>query len=90
MSITNPQGKCWFTTGSANWTGKNIGGANMESNMVVKGGQKLCATFGTLFERFWRNEPGKTYTVDWNTAPYNTHAGMPKWERGEATGLVAW
>jgi hypothetical protein len=90
MSITKEDGRCLITTGSANWTGKNIGGANMESNIVVRGAQKLCDTFNPLFDRFWANEQGKGYTVDWNTAPYNQNAGMEKWTSGERSGLVSW
>ena len=60
--------------GSANITRRNIGGYNLESNILIES-QSL---FGALnearayFEKVWNNESGKTYSTEYNT--YKDHS----------------
>lgn len=99
MTITNDKtGKYVITTGSANWTGKNINGPNMESNVVVRGSANLNKKFNTYFDTFWNNStPGREHTIDFSgtstTGGKYDDPNKPedsKWTKGEASGLVAW
>ena len=97
LSVTNAKrNKYVVLTGSANWTGKNIGGANMESNLLVRGSAELTTSFNELFDAFWSNRDGPTgesriFTLPYDTPPYNQPVDDGrKWLVGEATGLVAW
>jgi hypothetical protein len=82
MSITNPSGQKYeLTTGSCNWTGRNMDGVNMEANVVVSGASKICGRFNKLFDLFWSNDDGNEYSVD-GTA-IGTVASDRKWKRGE-------
>lgn len=95
MSISGPAKNRWqIVTGSANWTGKNIGGANMEANLVVRGGREVNEKFDAQFDVFWANsEPGIEYTIAYDDPRYRYHeqtADDSKWTNGEKSGLVAW
>lgn len=104
MSITGP-GKNQIITGSANWTGKNIGysvdtkhperkgSPNMEANLVVYGSPAINKRFSTIFEILWNNDPlnNRRYSVKFDTEPYNKPVDDgAKWRKGEASGLVSW
>lgn len=73
MSITNTKTqKFQITTGSTNWTGKNMNDINMEANLVVEGSEKLNTKFNTLFERFWSNEGRLMYSLDYKAYDLET------------------
>lgn len=58
MSITNlSAGKFDVLHGSANWTGKNLSGINMEANIHVAGSPKLVTRFNSIFDSFFYNVP---------------------------------
>jgi hypothetical protein len=83
---------CQFTTGSANWTQKNLGGPNLETNVILEGDRAICEAYRLAFERYWSNQNG-TFTVayDDQTRRYDIPADDGrKWLVGEFTGLVAW
>lgn len=99
MSITNAAtGKSEIVTGSGNWTGKNIGGPNMEANLVLKGAPAVTQKFNDQFDAFWVNkpDPGETsveYTIAYNDGRYKYDlqtADDAKWKTGEESGLVSW
>ena len=90
MTITNhATGKYELINGSANWTGKNLNGANMESNLLVKNSISINREFNQLFDRFWNNLDSMLYTIPYE-GKYQKHAGMHKWKNGERFGYVAW
>lgn len=73
MSITNAlTGKFQITTGSTNWTGKNMNDINMEANLVIEGSQKLNGDFNQIFDRLWRNEGKLNYTLDYDAYDLKT------------------
>ena len=60
MSISNPATRKYqITTGSCNWTGRNMAGVNMESNVLLDGAVKPVEDFNVLFDLFWSNSDGK-------------------------------
>ncbi len=76
-------------SGSGNFTRRNLADYNLESNLVLRtdrsdpGLQQMLSRF----ERHWRNEPGRTYSL-----PYADHANESLWlttqyRLMEATGL---
>ncbi len=82
MTISNPaRGTYEMTTGSCNWTGRNMDGVNMESNLVLSGARDACESFNTLFDLFWTNSDGNEYSLDFDT--YGGSASRWKWKRGE-------
>jgi hypothetical protein len=83
MSITNPGKKRYLiTTGSCNWTGRNMDGVNMEANVVVDGAPELNDTFNEYFDLFWSNADGNEYSVGYEAFRDKT-APDKKWRRGE-------
>jgi hypothetical protein len=83
MSITNPaKGKYLLTTGSGNWTGRNLTGVNMESNVLVDGSEKINRTFNDLFDLFWTNRDGRLYSLDYGAFGDKTASDF-KWRIGE-------
>lgn len=92
MSVTNREsGKFDIINGSANWTGKNLKTINMESDVVVKGSEKVVSKYNGVFDNLWTNGDGMHYTIGFDENPeYATHAGMWKWAFGERTGYVSW
>jgi hypothetical protein len=106
MSITNKaQGKFILLHGSANWTGKNLSGINMEANIRVDGSPALVGEFNHLFERFFNNTPVHhdlvtphphsnfadiRYSVAYEHPVYREHSGIGKWLNGEKFGFVSW
>jgi phosphatidylserine/phosphatidylglycerophosphate/cardiolipin synthase-like enzyme len=83
MSITNPQrGKYLLTTGSCNWTGRNMDGINMEANVVVEGSPRIVGQFDQLFDTFWTNGGGIEYSLDYEAFAEDTAANR-KWRMGE-------
>jgi hypothetical protein len=90
MSITNHKtGKYEFTTGSANWTGKNLKGINLEANLAVRNSKKINSDFNRHFDLFRNNSDGMLYTIGYNEK-YNCHSGYHKWLLGETFGYVSW
>ena len=83
MSITNRgTGKALVTTGSCNWTGRNMAGVNMESNLNVDGSRKLSTAFNKNFDLFWTNSDGNEYSLDYSA--FDEPAANWKWHLGEA------
>jgi len=83
MSITHAQGnKYLLTTGSCNWTGRNMDGVNMEANIIVEGSPKVAASFNRYFDRFWSNSDGMEYSLPYEAFKDRTAADW-KWKKGE-------
>ncbi len=92
MSVTNDvTGKHELTTGSANWTRKNLAGINLEANVFVVGAEELNAEFNALFERLWGNtDPGVRYSVAWDDPDldYHEHTGRTRWASAPGRWLL--
>ncbi len=83
MSITNADRNHYIlTTGSCNWTGRNMDGVNMESNLVLRGAQKANGSFNQLFDLFWSNSDGNEYSLPYEAFRDQTR-GDWKWRLGE-------
>lgn len=83
LSIVNPRtGKRLLTTGSCNWTGRNMDGVNMEANIAVDGAEGVTADFNALFDRFWTNADGNEYSLPYDALSDET-APDRKWRLGE-------
>jgi len=82
MTITNASGNKYdLTTGSGNWTGRNLNGVNMEANIMVSGSAKVCRRFNELFDLFWTNGDGNEYSLDYDAI--GDIASDLKWKLGE-------
>lgn len=82
MCITNPDPRRnWLTTGSCNWTGRNMNGVNMEANLVVRGSVGLNQAFNQHFDLLWTNRDGNLYSLDYED--FADHGGYLKWTLGE-------
>jgi len=82
ISITSDDGtKNVLSTGSCNWTGRNLAGVNMEANVVVEGAPEVNAKFNRLFDRFWSNADGNEYSLPYEA--FDATAGAFKWRLGE-------
>lgn len=83
MSIVNPRtGKRQLTTGSCNWTGRNLDGVNMEANIIVDGSEPVVQDFNALFDLFWSNADGNEYSLPYEVFKEQT-APDRKWVLGE-------
>ena len=77
MSITNRKtGKYLLTTGSCNWTGRNMDGVNMEANVVVEGSEKVVAAFNAYFDAFWSNKGAVEYSLPYELFKDQTAADI--------------
>ncbi|UCG39320.1 MAG: hypothetical protein JSV00_03565 [bacterium] len=64
MSITYADGRPGaFTTGSANWTRRNIANLNLEANLLVTGADSVMRDFNAYFDRIWDNADGLSHTL---------------------------
>lgn len=54
-----------FFSGSANWTRRNIGGWNLEANVLIEQALELTAFAETEFDRRWFNTDGLQHTSDY-------------------------
>jgi phosphatidylserine/phosphatidylglycerophosphate/cardiolipin synthase-like enzyme len=83
MSITNRKtGKYVLTTGSCNWTGRNMDGVNMEANVIVEGSERVVGAFNTYFDAFWSNKGAVEYSLPYEVFKDQTAADW-KWTKGE-------
>ncbi len=84
MSITNAKADRYIiTTGSCNWTGRNMAGVNMEANINIEGSRRIVEVFNRLFDLFWTNSDGRLYSESYETHRDATAADW-KWHIGEA------
>ena len=93
MSITNEStDKYVLINGSANWTGKNLDGINMEANLIIQGARRITQEFNNTFDMLFNNqESGITYSLPYEHEVYSQHAGLWKWlTLGETFGFVSW
>ena len=82
MSVTNAHSKKYvLINGSANWTGRNTDGVNMESDIVLKGSSKIVNQFNQFFDLFWSNSDGNEYSLDYSA--FSEAAGKLKWVSGD-------
>jgi phosphatidylserine/phosphatidylglycerophosphate/cardiolipin synthase-like enzyme len=83
MSIANPQtGRYALTTGSCNWTGRNIDGINMEANLLLENARDCVAAFNSRFDLLWSNADGCEYSLPYE-AFQDQIAEDWKWHLGE-------
>ena len=79
MSITDAARSHFIlTTGSCKWTGRNMDGVNMESNLVLRGAQQATGSFNQLFDLFWTDPDGNEYSLPNETYRDQTYADW-KW-----------
>jgi hypothetical protein len=104
MSVTNDAAKKYeIITGSANWSSKNIGSPNMESDLAVRGAKGVVDAYNKIFDGLWSNAGGVEYTIAYDDARFGydkdtaadptTKDGTKAtatWIVGELVGLVAW
>jgi hypothetical protein len=84
MSISNPErGQYLLTTGSCNWTGRNMDGVNMEANIVLSGARAATESFNYYFDLFWSNSDGNMYSLDYAAFGEDQTGGDWKWHIGE-------
>lgn len=57
LRISGPGQEILFL-GSANWTRRNIGNLNLESNLLLSGADDVNAAFDTYFDSIWGNTRG--------------------------------
>jgi len=65
-SITNGKnGKYELICGSANWTRRNIGNFNMETDIYLENASQTVSEYNHLFDSLWTNADGLSYTVNY-------------------------
>lgn len=74
--------------GSANFTGRNIGGYNLEASILAEGDNDFTAwkDAATYFDRLWTNHNGQ-FTVDYGNYEDTTIWKAPLYRMMERTGL---
>jgi phosphatidylserine/phosphatidylglycerophosphate/cardiolipin synthase-like enzyme len=79
----------WFTTGSANFTRRNIGDLNLEANVAVdaRADDAVALQAQRWFEGLWSNAGGMQYTSD--AAEWTDASRLHYWKYRlmEASGL---
>jgi hypothetical protein len=79
----------WFTTGSANFTRRNIGDYNLEANIAVQApsGSGVATQVTGWFESLWNNDGGVEYTDDADVWREDSRLRYWQYRIMEATGL---
>lgn len=68
MSICNRKtGRAFLTTGSCNWTGRNLDGINMELNLFLENATECVNTFNSRFDMLWNQTDGIEYSLPYET-----------------------
>lgn len=75
MVLVKSKGEITMLTGSANLTRRNIGGFNLETNVMVRGDEQNAAlrTAAEYFELMWTSES--------LSVPYEVYAENSRWKR---------
>ena len=89
MVLIRTKDEAQLFVGSANITRRNIGGYNLESNVVVSGakGGKVFIDAQDLFDRVWNNKLGRTYTVSYDAYKDDTVLHTLMYRIMEFTGM---
>lgn len=68
LFVSQSNGIYTMMQGSANFTRRNIGDYNLETNILVESDTEILAMKEALgyFEKVWNNESGKTYSADYD------------------------
>ncbi|HKK19011.1 MAG TPA: phospholipase D-like domain-containing protein, partial [Opitutales bacterium] len=62
LRISGPQQEVLFL-GSANWTRRNIGNLNLESNLLFENAVSMNQAFDNYFNSVWQNEGAHTESL---------------------------
>lgn len=75
--------------GSANFTRRNVGGYNLEEDILVESGEPFTAwrDARTYFDRIWKNKGGLSFTVDYGVYQDTTIWKSPLYRLMERTGM---
>jgi phosphatidylserine/phosphatidylglycerophosphate/cardiolipin synthase-like enzyme len=67
MLIRSGSGHASLLLGSANFTRRNLNDFNLETDALIQAdrNEPLIRQASALFNRVWHNEPGRTYSVDY-------------------------
>ncbi len=88
LMIVSSKGEQSMLLGSANYTRRNIGDYNLESNIYVKGKNVQAIKDGEdYFKRAWTNENDKIYTTEYETFEDTSLLHQFMWRVMETTGL---
>jgi len=83
MSITNSRtGRQLLTTGSCNWTGRNLDGINMEANLMLEDARTCVEAFNSRFDLLWNQSDGCEYSLPYEAFRDQTAPDW-KWRIGE-------
>ncbi len=89
----NTNDKLWFTTGSANFTQRNLEDFNLEANLAVEisSSSSLAAEVSRWFDTLWDNRApaGIEYTTDFGTYADPSQVSYWVYRFMEATGMSA-
>lgn len=78
--------------GNSNLTKKNLGGFNLEAELIVEANSStpLIREIGDYFERIWNNIDGNTYTVEYDYLKDESFWKMLNYRFKEATGIAVY
>ncbi len=83
--------RIWFTTGSANFTRRNVADFNLEANLAVEAppGSDFAAAVDRWFEALWANRApvGIEYSADFGTYADPAQSSYWAYRLMETTGL---
>ena len=76
--------------GNSNLTKKNLGGFNLEAELMVEAnsGALLIKEVDDYYERIWNNIDGNTYTVEYDSLKDESFWKMLNYRFKEATGIA--
>lgn len=91
LFVLHQRERVWLTTGSANFTRRNIADYNLEANLAVEAtpGADVAATVDRWFETLWANRApaGVEYTADFGTYADPAQSSYWSYRIMETTGL---
>ncbi len=89
MLLTRRGGEWNLLAGSANFTRRNLRDLNLETNVWVSGtlDDRVIRDAWSYFERVWSNEPGRQYSVAYDTYADESWAKWGLYRASEFSGI---
>jgi phosphatidylserine/phosphatidylglycerophosphate/cardiolipin synthase-like enzyme len=89
MLIRRGSGESLLLLGSANFTRRNLKDFNLETDVAIRGSEETPAIrdAASWFERLWSNEPGATFSVDYDTYADDSLRKRFEYQVEERTGM---
>jgi len=89
LLVRRGNGESLLLLGSANFTRRNLQDFNLETDVAIRGSEQTAAIrdAASWFDRLWSNEPGATFSVDYEAYADDSLRKRFEYQVEERTGM---